>query len=263
MCPPSRAGATDGPNQILLARRSPMVDDVIQNTLDRFRSILSNWHGDILAALESNAIDLTTAATVRIALRRVLNPYADQWDLVVTDMWQEGARAGREASVRRHSFEISYDISRDSVTQALQENGQEAARMIKDRMVGDLSEALAEANEEGLSIDEITETLQDDVFPGMEGYQARRVARTSVIAGSNKGSLSSYQEASGVEGKKWLSTDDPRTRRSHDQCDGQERPLGKPFTTGAGNKAMYPGAFSLPVSDRVNCRCSLSPIINL
>lgn len=253
----------DDPNQILLARRSPMVEEVIQTTIERFRSILEDWHTDILSALEARDIDLDTAGEARLSVRRTLDPYEDAWDLVVMDMWQDGARAGREASVRRHSFEISYDISRDSVTRALRQHGREAAQIIQERMVGDLGDALAEANEEGLSIDEITETLQDDVFPGMESHQAERVARTETVGGANKGSLSSYRDASGVEGKRWLATDGPRTRESHNQCDNQEQPIGEPFVTGAGNRAQYPGAFSLPASDRIHCRCSIAPVINL
>lgn len=205
----------------------------------------------------------TNEIQVRVGVEEALNQYLAAWDLVFEAMWKDGAQAGRESAARRHGFDIDFSITRPEVDEALEENAERAGEQVQERMTGDIVDAVLDAHDRGLDIEEIAQELSNDVFPDMKTWQARRVAQTCVISASNKGNLTAYKSASGVTGKKWLATDDHRVRESHEDIDGQERELGEPFETGNGNEAMFPGDPSLPASDRINCRCAVSPSIDI
>lgn len=250
--------AGQNPNRILLSRQPPSVEEAISALAAAFADVLAEWHAGVTAELEDGALTLSSPEAVIDELRRILEQYREDWTLAIEDMWVDGAELGREAQVRRHSLDTSYDITRDAVYRALQENGAEAADLVQGRVVEDLGQSLADAYDEGQSIDEITQTLQDEVIPEYEGYQARRVARTETIAGSNEGAQSAYQDAPGVTGKTWLATDDSRTRVSHRKVDHVTEPVDGMFIVG-GERAAYPGDMSLSVGERANCRCSIIP----
>lgn len=96
-----------------------------------------------------------------------------------------------------------------------------------------------------------------------EGYlgDTIRIARTETTRIEN-----SARQAVGDEGKKrgfnmwkrWVATDDGRTRDEHLAADGQEVPNDEPFIVG-GEKMMYPGDISYGASawNTINCRCTV------
>ena len=58
----------------------------------------------------------------------------------------------------------------------------------------------------------------------------------------------------------WQTIPDERRRPSHAAMQGQERPLGVPFTSGLGNSLRFPGDPQAPVEDRIRCRCHLETV---
>lgn len=52
----------------------------------------------------------------------------------------------------------------------------------------------------------------------------------------------------------WLATDDNRTRRTHDEADGQRVPINAPFIVG-GAELLFPGDPSGPPQEIIQCRC--------
>jgi GNAT superfamily N-acetyltransferase len=85
---------------------------------------------------------------------------------------------------------------------------------------------------------------------------AASIARTELAAAANGGMHAGWV-ASGVLTKYWRTVHDARVRLSHALAEGQKRPVQIPFTVG-GWEAMYPGDPQLPVSQRVNCRCTMT-----
>lgn len=53
----------------------------------------------------------------------------------------------------------------------------------------------------------------------------------------------------------WDTSRDKFVRDSHGHMEGQSVGLNEPFTSGDGNKLMYPGDPNAPASDRIRCRC--------
>lgn len=244
------------PNRWILKQSDP-VDQEIQTTLEQFRGVLQNWHESILQALGSLGIDLGSPGAVELALERLLDPYRQRWSVVLQNAWSRSAEAGRSDAIQTFELDISFEITDPLTEQALRENGQRDAELTQQRMVGDLSEAMSNAYQQGHGIPEISNTLQDEVFPDMRGYESRRLARTTGISGANKGRLSGFEDAGATE-KTWMARDDAITRPAHVAADNQTVPLGEPFVVG-GEEAQYPGDPSLSPWLRMNCRCIILP----
>ena len=68
-----------------------------------------------------------------------------------------------------------------------------------------------------------------------------------------------YRQTGVVERQQWNTSLDDRVRDSH-QIDGQVVDLDDSFSLGNGVNAPGPAHASMPVGDRVNCRCFLTPV---
>lgn len=266
---------TDAPlaHRVLKQDRIPtVVKEFVREATERIAEVLREFFDAVLSLLLGDSPDggetddapdldsetLGTLSLVRSALRALFTIVRAAFVTVFVLMWTDGATIGRGTAIAEEGFDIDPDIEDEATRRQLRENGRRAAEQVEARIIGDLAEALVDAHESGLSIDEIADVLRDEVFPDMTGWQARRIAQTEIISASNKGKLTAFFDAN-VPQKRWVSAGDPRVRTSHRGVDGQTRPINEPFETGAGNEAMFPGDPSLPPSDRINCRCTMVP----
>lgn len=113
--------------------------------------------------------------------------------------------------------------------------------------------ALIEAFEEGLGEREAAKRLRAKV--GGSVSSARRIARTEVHTAASVGSDEAAR-ATGLDMvKEWASTEDSRTRPTHDDADGQRREMDEPFEVG-GAALDYPGDPKGPAREVINCRCT-------
>ena len=145
----------------------------------------------------------------------------------------------------------------------------------------------AEAQNEGWSIEQMTENLDTLFQQWIQGDQRRRlegmteeerqrqyfaeerlppyrrelIARDQTLRASNAGNFALYQQW-GVDEKEWLATLDGRVRDAHAAADGQVVPMDEPFDVG-GELMMYPGDSSLGASlgNVIQCRCTTIPVI--
>lgn len=113
------------------------------------------------------------------------------------------------------------------------------------------SDVLAAGVEEGESIDDLAARLTES-FRGLSTWRAEMIARTETIGGYNGASQTAAEEIGIEMGKRWLATEDHRTRPSHADMDGYTVALGGKFPNGC----SYPGDPSGPADETVNCRCT-------
>jgi hypothetical protein len=92
-------------------------------------------------------------------------------------------------------------------------------------------------------------------------HRAKRIARTETTSAANGGHSAVIDELAReglVAGKTWLAILDNDTRDSHKELNGKTVKPGKQFHVGPdGATAPYPGHFSLPAEERINCRCTI------
>lgn len=239
---------------------TPREERLVSEKMDRLAELLGGWHDDILATLENGTVDLRRGSAIRRALENTLDNHREEIDVTFEGAWKDGHDMGREMAIQSYDLGISFEVTRPEVERALRENSFVASKATKQRMVGDLGDALAEAYNEGLSIPDITSRLQDGVFEDMQGYEAERIARTETISGSNKGGVEAFRDSSAV-GHEWLAANDRRTRPSHSEASGQVVSMEGRFVVG-GSRAKYPGDPMLPTRERVNCRCTTAPVFD-
>lgn len=85
---------------------------------------------------------------------------------------------------------------------------------------------------------------------------ADTIARTQMIAASNEAShkgATAFAQPGDL--RRWIATNDSRTRPDHRDMDGVEVPFDEPFIVG-GHRAQFPGDRSLPPEQKIACRCS-------
>ncbi|HQV19918.1 MAG: hypothetical protein KDB67_06325 [Gordonia sp.] len=91
-------------------------------------------------------------------------------------------------------------------------------------------------------------------------WKARRIARTETHGAVNSGQLAAAIEMEAATGdtyyKRWLATEDTRTRAAHRVADGQTVPLRGKFRVG-GWLLDFPGDPVGPGHLSINCRCTM------
>lgn len=116
----------------------------------------------------------------------------------------------------------------------------------------------------GASIPDVTKQVQE-LFDATDVQtwknRARTVARTEVVGAYNGGLYDAFSMVVEADPetpwvKRWLATEDHRTRPDHKEADGQAVPWGQPFTVG-GFAMMYPHDPEAPPQEVINCRCTM------
>ena len=247
---------TQDPHRHHLAKAGPEVRQAIAAGAAAIATVLKRIFDAIVRRLRNTAIDLSSRPAIATTIGKVFSTHRTEYDDTLVEVVTDGGRAGRAQAVRRYDLDVPDDELQAETVRALRDLAFTASGHTRARMQGDISEAIAEAYEEGLSLTEITERLENEVFSQMSGYESRRIARTEINAASSRGALAAYTDA-GASHKRWQATY-VNTRASHIKASGQEVLINQPFAVG-GYQAQYPGAPNLPVEERANCRCFLIP----
>lgn len=105
-------------------------------------------------------------------------------------------------------------------------------------------------------VDNVLSTTASERWPN----RATVIARTETIGALNAGREDAFMAVAEADPSTeyehmWLSTDDRRTRPTHDAADGQRVPLGQPFIVG-GFALARPGDPTGPAHEIIQCRCT-------
>ncbi len=125
----------------------------------------------------------------------------------------------------------------------------ESVKSILDTNLEDVKRVITQGTADNLTVSQIARSLRqfyDDRSP----YKAMRVARTEVAQAAGFAQHEAAKEA-GMTTHSWLSSRDDRVRDSHADIDGEEQPIGEPYSNGL----MYPGDPSGDPAETIMCRC--------
>lgn len=135
---------------------------------------------------------------------------------------------------------------------------------VPDEVFGLVSHIIDSATVNGASIPDVTaqvEELFGDTGVPRWKNRARTVARTEVVGAYNGGMYDAFSmivaNDPGTDWvKRWLATDDQRTRPDHVEADGQVVPYAHTFNVG-GFQMLYPHDPAGPPQEVINCRCTM------
>ncbi len=147
------------------------------------------------------------------------------------------------------------------INQNLDKFAKEINKTTKDKM----TEIIANAIEDQLSVEEIKDKIADQFDrwaygDGVIETRSKAMARTSVTGVFNQMSRRNYAENEYVKGFEWLSAHDSFVRDAHAEADGQVVVKGQKFNVG-GEPLIAPGDPSGSPENVINCRCTIIPVI--
>lgn len=131
---------------------------------------------------------------------------------------------------------------------------------VPNEVFGLVSHIIDSATVNGASIPDVTAQVEklftDTDIPKWKA-RARTVARTEVVGAYNGGLNDAFTMLVAADPdteyvKRWLATEDARTRPDHVEADGQTVPFGSPFIVG-GFQMMHPHDPGAPAKEVVNC----------
>jgi len=157
--------------------------------------------------------------------------------------------------VDRLGLGIEFDVSNPAVQAWIDKKTFKFANEVNKETLVELRGELRAAMSTGEGIKE-AEKRVERVFGMARGHRTERIARTEIISAHNNGAMAAYEQSEVVEKKEWISSRDTEVRDSH-QIDGEPALLDKPFSNGL----MYPGDPAGAAGDVINCRCTISGII--
>lgn len=180
----------------------------------------------------------------------------------------EGANPRIQARAFRDSIGLTAYQQRavNNYRRLLQENSSEAlTRDLRDRRF-DASIVRALSNGKALGtaeIERMVERYQDRYLK----YRSEVIARTEALRSAHQGTELMYEQAMATGDldstrliRRWVTARDERVRGSHRAMNGQLRPFGVPFISGAGHSLKYPGDPDAPASEVIQCRCVVTTV---
>jgi hypothetical protein len=134
-------------------------------------------------------------------------------------------------------------------------------RQLRDKRYDRTVSAAIERNEP-LSAEQI-DAMVDAYHRRMLALRAQTIARTEALRATSYGGLARAQEVLDRHPnlevtKKWLATEDNRTRPTHRDLDGKEvEGMTGHFVTSSGHPIRWPLDEIAPADEVINCRCTL------
>ena len=175
---------------------------------------------------------------------------------------EEIAEEGWEAVAKQLGLDIPF-ISTDSFIQAQFAITQNLLVRIPDEVYNLIFAEINDGVNDGDDPDQLAARIENVLsMTGSENWpeRARVIAVTEANRANNAGAFAAGLQSERIEevslNKRWLATEDGRTRPTHRHADGQVRPLSQPFQVGEA-ALMYPGDPSGPPHEVIFCRCAL------
>ncbi|BDG48785.1 phage minor head protein [Parageobacillus sp. KH3-4] len=126
-----------------------------------------------------------------------------------------------------------------------------------------IEKVLTDAIENGDSIQDVELKMKD--LPEFDRKRARTTAITEILTASSRAQWESYMQSPAVVKKKWKHSGSKKNqpRENHVAMDGVEVGVDEEFKIeGSGETCQYPRDPSLSAKERVNCHCTMGPVVD-
>lgn len=221
---------------------------------DQVKTKLSNFFElQKLRILPSKRVKSITANTLKVDWLNEdneLTKYIDEITQYIVSVYQTQA----QDILKEAELTISEEFRKKIEKEARQQ-----AQLINETTRKDLTKLLAEAINNDLSIQQLTENIQK-LYEEYSISRAETIARTEVARIKCGTQRNIYAQSKSVEALEWLTARDSQVRKDHMEADGQVVPKGQKFRVG-GEWLEYPGDTRGRPANIINCRCDVLPVL--
>lgn len=180
----------------------------------------------------------------------------------ITADWEAGNLEEQlEESVDEDDADVSiaFDVEDTYAAEHMRRNAAQDMVTVESTVKSRIRRALVDVQEEGGNVTDATRELRE-TFDELTDSHARLVSRTETLGSSRHGSQALAESSDVVGGKKWLASDDGRTRAWHEAMDGEIVGVDDDFTVPSvgddDQPADYPRSAHVVGEDQpFNCRC--------
>lgn len=149
--------------------------------------------------------------------------------------------------------------------QFMRDVGAENVKDVTDTTIKRIQQAITKAFALELTLEEISQRIEDSVGGSIGRYRSRLIARTETHAASSYANHTIAKDSNIPEmRKRWVAANDDRTRPHHVEMNGVEVALDEDFEVpyrGIVYRMSYPGDVRGGPGNVCNCRCVVSYII--
>lgn len=177
-----------------------------------------------------------------------------------TPLLSEAVDDAGEATLSELSVSASFNLQNPRTQAAIRQQAQTFAAQVNEATYTALKASLAAGEELGESIDDLAGRVRH-VMGIAQRSRSETIARTEIIRATNFGAVEGARQSGVVAQKKWLSTLDDRTRDWHLEAMDQTVNLDEPFSVD-GEALDYPGDSAGSAENTINCRCTLTWVVN-
>lgn len=162
--------------------------------------------------------------------------------------------AGKSGSENIKSFQVNKDnfFLSNSLINKINKRLRFFTNSVSSTTQQTLIDVVTTGLDNGYGRDKIASIIQD-TFTNIKKTRAITISQTEGTAISNMGLLESYSQSSVVDGKKWLTVEDHKVRKEHQENNKQVVAKNEAFRNGE----HYPAEHS------INCRCVIAPVIKI
>ncbi len=232
-------------------------DEQLDRVLDGLKTIATP-KGDVIASLlyanlyklgaSDDASKIFDKQKENEALRKKVSPFME---LV--------AKKSGQAAIDQIGLDLEFNVNNPRVQTMLNEFSNRIVG-INDKSYEDVRAILQEAYDNGWSIKEIQNSLEDK-FSEFSADRSKRIAITEMNGAVNGASIEGYREA-GVEKKEWLTAPGAKYPRHEliEGLDGQIVGIDEAFIVD-GEPLMYPGSPDGSAGNVINCHCTIIAVV--
>lgn len=231
-----------------------------------FQEIMRGYFKEQFSVIKHNLSKIKSftkadvSSTMEITLLFDVNEQTEKLKKISKPSILEAVRSGTKLTAQ--DLDIDFGIFEARAQRTAEQRINDYAWKVNDTSVNLLKNEIKLAIENGETVVELAERI-DKIEGFSEVHRARFTAQTEIIGALNNGQLEALRDAQ-IEFKEWITARDEHVRDSHQVLDGIVVKLEDKFESGIGGQMMFPGDrhSGAEAADLVNCRCTMSGVIN-
>jgi hypothetical protein len=195
---------------------------------------------------------------------KIIDDDYDKWHKMLKGIYKEvikdfGSRTFNDVQSRAGEIKAvdKFSVLTEDIENYIDDVTADKVVMITETTKRDIKNIVQNAVQEGQSIPQMKKAIDGLYLEKIIPNRSRTIARTEVVSASNYGSMAGAKQTSSRLKKIWIPTFDDSTRESHlSMANHPAIGLDENFNVG-GYYGQYPGDFSLPAGEVINCRCAI------